>query len=315
MTQERNNIVVREHVWGLDLSRSLQGAGGVGELLATEDSSGVYYVTFDANGNVSEYVKSSDNTVAAHYEYEPFGQTTATGSAFSFRFSTKYLDAEIGLYYYGYRYYSAELGRWIRRDPIGEQIPSVRDRFGGIPVSSTRHHVTEINLYAYVLNNPVGYQDGLGLAVHLSPLNGRAKNHSTKATITIWGDYNVYTFTKGSIVNNFVYWDEITKEAAFAWYTALGYSTTVTAVPGVTHDLKPGHTMYGDFSAAATLIVDSDRWDASTVLPVYKDKKCCGPTVTLPIWNNKWRTLHVYDCPDGIEGVYYKQNLRLVPGI
>jgi hypothetical protein len=95
----------------------------------------------------------------------------------------------------------------------------------------------------------------------------------------------------------------------------MGYSTTVTAVRGVTHDLKPGHTMYGDFSAAATLIVDSDRWDASTVLPVYKDKKCCGPTVPLPKWNNRWRTLHVYDCPDGVVGVYFKQNLRLVPGI
>ncbi|MBU1914024.1 MAG: hypothetical protein KJ563_02370, partial [Candidatus Thermoplasmatota archaeon] len=46
-----------------------------------------------------------------------------------FRFSTKYFDAEIdyadtdndGLYYYGYRYYSPRLGRWLKRDPIGER--------------------------------------------------------------------------------------------------------------------------------------------------------------------------------------------------
>ena len=36
------------------------------------------------------------------------------------RFSTKYYDAETDLYYYGYRYYSPSLGRWISRDPITE---------------------------------------------------------------------------------------------------------------------------------------------------------------------------------------------------
>lgn len=29
---------------------------------------------------------------------------------------------EVNLYYYGYRYYSAKLGRWISRDPMGEAL-------------------------------------------------------------------------------------------------------------------------------------------------------------------------------------------------
>ncbi len=39
-----------------------------------------------------------------------------------FGFSTKYTDTEFDspLYYYGYRYYSPELGRWLSRDPINE---------------------------------------------------------------------------------------------------------------------------------------------------------------------------------------------------
>jgi RHS repeat-associated protein len=61
-----------------------------------------------------------------------------------FRFSTKYVDAETGLYYYGYRYYSVELGRWWTRDPIGER--------GGF------------NLYGFVRNNGVNAVDILGLA-------------------------------------------------------------------------------------------------------------------------------------------------------
>ena len=48
---------------------------------------------------------------------------TMTGSESSrnpFRFSTKYTDDETDLVYYGYRYYSPALGRWMSRDPIGE---------------------------------------------------------------------------------------------------------------------------------------------------------------------------------------------------
>jgi len=48
------------------------------------------------------------------------------------------------LYYYGYRYYSSELGRWISRDPIGER--------GGL------------NLFGFVGNSPIVATDLLGLA-------------------------------------------------------------------------------------------------------------------------------------------------------
>ena len=118
---------MKTYTWGLDLSGNLQGAGGVGGLLAVSDlgsqTSGLWYPTYDANGNVSEYIDNNGNTVA-HYEYSPFGRlTAATGDKaadFNHRFSTKYQNNQTGLYYYGYRYYSAELGRWLSRDPIGE---------------------------------------------------------------------------------------------------------------------------------------------------------------------------------------------------
>jgi RHS repeat-associated protein len=60
-----------------------------------------------------------------------------------FRFSTKYYDTETDLYYYGYRYYSTSLGRWINRDPIEEE--------GGL------------NLYAFVGNNAIDSIDATGL--------------------------------------------------------------------------------------------------------------------------------------------------------
>ena len=70
---------------------------------------------------------------------------SATGpmsDAFSLRYSTKYFDAETGLYYYGRRFYSPALMRWTTRDPIEEK--------GGV------------NLYAFCGNDAVGRYDAIG---------------------------------------------------------------------------------------------------------------------------------------------------------
>jgi YD repeat-containing protein len=109
----------RSLTWGLDLSGSLQGAGGVGGLLNLGDVSGatVAYPAYDGNGNVSEYLDAM-GTMVAHFEYDAFGRTVVvTGSAagLGIRFSNKPQDDVTGWYYYGYRYYSPELGRWLNR--------------------------------------------------------------------------------------------------------------------------------------------------------------------------------------------------------
>ncbi len=144
---EYNGATLAEkYTWGMDLSGSMQGAGGVGGLLAVEEGGSVYYPTYDGNGNVSEYLDSS-GAVQAHYEYDAFGNTTYSAGAkkadFAHRFSTKPLDAETGLYYYGYRYYNPNTGSWLSRDLIGE--------LGGA------------NLYRMVENDAVKRIDVLGL--------------------------------------------------------------------------------------------------------------------------------------------------------
>ena len=85
----------------------------------------------------------------AHYEYDPFGNTTYQSGCFAdenkYRFSTKPIDDQVtGFYYYGYRFYDAENGRWINKDPIAEA--------GGV------------NLYSMVDNSVVNYIDYLGRA-------------------------------------------------------------------------------------------------------------------------------------------------------
>ncbi len=137
---------VSSYVWGLDLSGTLQGAGGVGGLLERVDGAGAAFCAYDANGNVTELL-DSNGALKAHYEYDAFGNmTTMTGdgaAANPIRFSTKYFDVQTGLYYYGYRFYAPILGRWLSRDPIAEN--------GGI------------NLFAFVGNGCANTVDKLGL--------------------------------------------------------------------------------------------------------------------------------------------------------
>lgn len=119
--------------WGPDLSGTLGGAGGIGGLAILDDDAapdtgyaapGPMIPVYDGNGNVVQMVSTTDATPKASYEYGPFGEVKELsgqeGQRNPFRWSTKWTDAETGLVYYGYRYYSASTGRWLGRDPIEE---------------------------------------------------------------------------------------------------------------------------------------------------------------------------------------------------
>ena len=103
------------------------GAGGVGGLVAVSVDGDFYFPGYDNNGNVIGYWDES-GSIVAEYAYDAFGKTIASSGSMASIFphcsSTKYYDAETDLYYYGYRYYSPSLGRWISRDPIQEDAPA-----------------------------------------------------------------------------------------------------------------------------------------------------------------------------------------------
>ena len=112
--------LLQSFTWGLDLSGSAQGAGGIGGLLFISNLQSPidhYAPAFDGNGNLSALLSMSGGTNSATYEYGPFGEVLrATGPmarANSFRFSSKYQDDETDLLYYGYRYYSPATGVWL----------------------------------------------------------------------------------------------------------------------------------------------------------------------------------------------------------
>jgi RHS repeat-associated protein len=178
-----SNAVKQKYTWGLDLSgqagdgstSGIHGAGGIGGLLAAVETGGAnpgsYWFLYDGNGNVGQVLNATNQqsiTVAAKYEYDPYGNVIGPdpdndgdwlehagpyAATNPFRFSTKWFDAEVdypstsndGLYYFGRRYYLPRLGRWGSRDPIEER--------GGA------------NLYGFVDNSPGLKFDRLGLFI------------------------------------------------------------------------------------------------------------------------------------------------------
>jgi len=173
LEMDGDGTILRKYSWGLDLAgqagqvNSLEGAGTIGGLLAMCWPNGAVAggrsmdlnaaVCYDGNGNVTQLVNwehsagDPPGALLAMYEYDPYGNVTSEmgsyATANAWRFSTKQFDAETGLGYWGYRYYSPTLGRWISRDPIEE---------GDGP-----------NVYAYVADAPSQDTDYLGMGTIL----------------------------------------------------------------------------------------------------------------------------------------------------
>ena len=106
------------------------------------------YYFADGNGNITTLLDASQN-VSASYRYDPFGNTISQSGSLAdanvYRFSSKEIHVNSGMYYYGYRFYDPYLQRWINRDPIAEE--------GGL------------NHYTFVKNDPTDFADPEGLSI------------------------------------------------------------------------------------------------------------------------------------------------------
>ena len=175
--RDKNNRPLTTYTRGVDLSGTLDGAGGIGGLLARSDNQRIvpailtpatphpqnvvtsYYFS-DGQGNVVA-LASPSGMVLAQYKYDPFGNLISKGGLMAdinkYRFSSKEWEGDAGLYYYGYRFYDPNMQRWLNRDPVQEA--------GGI------------NLHDFVLNSPPNYFDLLGLDEH--PQGGWPPGSST----------------------------------------------------------------------------------------------------------------------------------------
>jgi RHS repeat-associated protein len=215
---EENGVTLGEYIYNGLGQRIIKNAGGVttvfhydfdGNIIAESDSSGsisreylykgssrlamvdvlagnMYYYGNDQLGT-PQIMTDSTNTVVWEGEYKPFGEADVNPNSTvvnNFRFPGQYYDQGTGLYYNYHRYYDPITGRYVTPDPIGLE--------GGI------------NLFNYVLNNPVNHIDLLGLSYannynrNLSTTNKFFFQGATSATRTAIG-----LITSGSVAQTF----------------------------------------------------------------------------------------------------------------
>jgi RHS repeat-associated protein len=93
-------------------------------------------------------IANADGSYFSELRYSAFGEIRFSYNITptDYRYTGQLAQAEIGLYYYGARWYDPELGRFIQADTI---IPGA-----GNPIAWDR--------YAYVLNNPIRLVDPSG---------------------------------------------------------------------------------------------------------------------------------------------------------
>ncbi len=131
---------------------------GTGLLAMVTTTNDVYTYHFNAVGNTIAMTDSSQIMVNK-YVYDPFGNVVnyqeTVVQPFKFVGQHGVMTEPNGFYYMRARYYDPQVGRFISEDPIGFE--------GG-----------DVNLFAYVGNNPVMRVDpsGLELRIYNRPVNG-----------------------------------------------------------------------------------------------------------------------------------------------
>ena len=145
-------------------------------------------------------LSNSAGNVVESYTYDVFGEPSGTGSVGNpYFFTGRRLDTETGLYYYRFRYYKPDLGRFLQTDPLSMLLQTIstsqaarENAFSKYPYISARTageflhtdaigrflrnelkgslmqtaqygFYIDLNLYTYCGNNPLVFIDPYGL--------------------------------------------------------------------------------------------------------------------------------------------------------
>jgi RHS repeat-associated protein len=148
----------------------------------------VHYYLSDHLGSTTKII-SAAGVVEEESDFTAFGsELSATSGANHYKFTSKERDTETGLDYFGARYYSNLMGRFMTPD-WAAKATAVPYAVLGDPQS--------LNLYMYVLNNPLSNRDDDGHATDTSKQKA-AKNVDNARTSNGTDRYDI----KNTVVSN-----------------------------------------------------------------------------------------------------------------
>jgi len=175
---DANNVITKYYIYGNGLLAMVTATGqtycyhynGVGSTIAMTDNTQtvVNQYSYDAFGNIANKLENILNN-----------DTTLVNQPFKFVGQAGVMTEPNGFYYMRARYYDPTVGRFISEDPIG---------FGG----------GDVNLMAYVGNNPVNWVDPWGLFVIDIIEHGTRNGPTYSATINVTGDSGASVTVSGS---------------------------------------------------------------------------------------------------------------------
>ena len=105
--------------------------------IAIETKDAIYAPIHDIQGNIIKLIDIATREVIPLGLPDPFGRGLSKEAPTSWIFSGKYYDREVDLVYFGHRYYSPKLRKWLSPDPACQSV----------------------DLYQYCFNNPFSYFD------------------------------------------------------------------------------------------------------------------------------------------------------------
>ena len=135
--------------------------------IAIETGDAVYAPIHDVQGNIMSLVNIETREVIKLNWADPYGQGISEDAPTPWIFAGKNYDQEAGVVYFGARYYSPELTRWLTTDPLEQSK----------------------DLYEFCLSNPLKYVDLDGQWAFT--LGGVAWGAGAVFTSPFWGPYAI----------------------------------------------------------------------------------------------------------------------------
>ncbi len=122
--------------------------------IAIETKDGVFIPIYDRSNNIIKLINGITHEITTLNRCDPFGKGLSKDAPVSFIFASKHYDKDLDLVYFGARFYSPKIHKWLTPDPAKQ--------------SSDPYH--------YCFNNPLRYHD----------LNGRFSFAIPLVSLT-WG--------------------------------------------------------------------------------------------------------------------------------
>ncbi len=171
-----NGTILREYI-------RVGNVGGIVAEIRNNDptctsgyQSGTFYYHYNHRGDVIA-VSSSNGSIIFKADYDAYGNITRLDNGTfepRYTFSTKRYFKDFKLYYYGFRWYMPELGRWTTKDPLS--------LYAGL------------NVYTFCVNNPITLVDIYGLC-SMKDLADFMRSYMSANTGNPWADKAINTIS------------------------------------------------------------------------------------------------------------------------